>query len=105
MITVKALGIQNPLTMAPSSNFAILTFVDIGDQEFVPVEMSMEAGSVKADTPNTIQDVTITRDGAVFSLATTLEICITPTNPVPDQSTISIVFPRGEVKIDNKVEQ
>ena len=48
---------------------------------------------VTANKPHTFSQITITRSEEEVSTSTDLTVCITPSNPVPSNSKLTIVYP------------
>ena len=49
--------------------------------------------------------MTVTRSETEISKETTLSVCLTPTNPIPEKSVLTIEFPTDQVLVSGSVEQ
>ena len=57
------------------------------------VETDLSSVMIEANTPNVLVDVTIARGGTIVNQETSLEICFSTTNPVPENSKLTVSLP------------
>ena len=87
-------SVKNPPSTRPSDTLQIQSeLLDLASGNYYLVDQLQGEILVTANKANTFQHVSITRSEDEVSIETDLQICITPTNPVPSNSKLTIVYP------------
>jgi len=87
-------AVQNPPSTKPSDSLIIHTGLrDAATGVNYFVDRHTKLVTVTANKPNRFSSITITRSEVVVSSVTDLKVCIVPSNDVPANSRLSIVFP------------
>ena len=99
-------SIRNPSTSKQSSYFEIYSYLlDQETDQYFLVDQDLDSVTVQANTPNTFQQVTVTRSETEISKETSLTVCMTPTNPIPEMSVLTIEFPADQVLVSSMIDQ
>ena len=83
-----------PSTMQSNPFFLQTTLYDDAQGKYFLVDVLNEDNiTVTANAPNSFHAITITRSEEEVSSLTDLQFCITPSNPVPASSKLTIAYP------------
>jgi hypothetical protein len=86
---------KNPQSTKPSTKFTVQTsLLEVDDQLFYLVDYDATTLLVTADTPNTLQSVSVTRNDIVINDPSDFVLAFTTVNPIPKNSILTIQMPK-----------